>query len=176
MFILFRQRKFVRPSRFAFGDFAERRSTRSRDEHEEVDLEPALPHTGEGFLHREERAEEERNGLIRWLRPEYQAPKEVTVQPVIEGITTEEDIAIAPVEQQTWSKKFKEQLAAIRDLLRTSNRECTLEQIVAQFKGATRSKKAITECLESLEELGIVASHVEEGVTRWYFAELQKAN
>lgn len=123
-----------------------------------------------------ERAEEERNGLIRWLRPEYQAPKEVPVQQVIEGITTEEEIAITPVEQQTWPKKFKEQLAAIRDLLRTSGSEWTLEQIVAQFKGATRSKKAITECLESLEELGIVASHAEEGVTRWYFAELQKAS
>jgi hypothetical protein len=123
-----------------------------------------------------ERAEEERNGLIRWLRPEYQAPKEVAIQQVIEGVTTEEDVTIAPVEQQPWSKKFKEQLAAIRDLLRTSSSEWTLEQIVAQFKGATRSKKAITECLESLEELGILASHAEEGVTRWYFAELQKAS
>jgi hypothetical protein len=27
-----------------------------------------------------ERAEEERNGLIRWLRPEYQAPDEVRTQ------------------------------------------------------------------------------------------------
>ena len=123
-----------------------------------------------------ERAEEERNGLIRWLRPEYQAPKEVAIQQVIEGVTPEEDVAIAPVEQQPWPKKFKEQLAAIRDLLRTSSSEWTLEQIVAQFKGATRSKKAITECLESLEELGILASHAEDGVTRWYFAELQKAS
>jgi hypothetical protein len=123
-----------------------------------------------------ERAEEERNGLIRWLRPEYQAPKEVPVQQVIEGVTPEEDVAIAPVEQQAWPKKFKEQLAAIRDLLRTSSSEWTLEQIAAQFKGATRSKKAIAECLDSLEELGILASHAEEGVPRWYFAELQKAS
>jgi hypothetical protein len=123
-----------------------------------------------------ERAEEERNGLIRWLRPEYQAPAEIHTQQVIEGITSEEDVAIAPVEQQPWPKKFKEQLAAVRDLLRTSSSEWTLEQIVAQFKGASRSKKAITECLESLEELGILASHAEEGVTRWYFAELQKAS
>ncbi|MBD0345274.1 MAG: class I SAM-dependent DNA methyltransferase, partial [Coleofasciculus sp. Co-bin14] len=121
-----------------------------------------------------ERAEEERNGLIRWLRPEYQAPNEVAVQQVIEGITTEEEVAIIPVEQQTWPKKFKEQLAAIRDLLRSSGSEWTLDQIAAQFKGATRSKKAITECLESLEELGILVRHAEEGVDRWYFAELQK--
>lgn len=41
-----------------------------------------------------DRAQEERNGFIRWLRPEYQAPKEVAVQQVIEGFTTEEDLQI----------------------------------------------------------------------------------
>lgn len=128
-----------------------------------------------------ERAEEERNGLIRWLRPDYQAPETLRaqgiapLQGVIEGLETE-DATPTPVEQQTWPKKFKEQLAAIRDLLRTSGSEWTLEQIAAQFKGATRSKKTITECLESLEELGILASHDEDGVTRWYFAELQKVS
>ena len=115
-----------------------------------------------------DRAQEESNGFIRWLRPKYQAPQEVAVQQVIEGFTTEEDLAIVPEKQQPWPKKFKEQLAAIRDLLRTSNSEWTLQQIIAQFKGATRNKKAIEECLESLEELGIVASHTEEQVTRWY--------
>jgi hypothetical protein len=39
--------------------------------------------------------------------------------------------------------------AAIRDLLCTSGSEWTLEQIAVQFKGATRSKKAIAECLEA---------------------------
>ncbi|HEY9890410.1 MAG TPA: DNA methyltransferase [Candidatus Sericytochromatia bacterium] len=97
-----------------------------------------------------ERAEEERNGLIRWLRPEYQAPETMRaqslapIQGMIEGLETEEAAPI-PIEQQPLPKKFKEQLAAIRDLLRTSGSEWTLEQIVAQFKGATRSKKAISE-------------------------------
>ena len=61
-----------------------------------------------------ERPEEERNGLIRWLRPEYQAPKETTTQRVIKDIKTPETEPIAPVEQQKWAKTFKEQLAAIR--------------------------------------------------------------
>jgi len=127
------------------------------------------------------RAEEERNGLIRWLRPEYQAPETMRAQSlaplqgIIEGLETEEAAPI-PVEQQTLPKKFKEQVVVIRNLLRTSGSEWTLEQIVAQFKGATRSKKAISECLESLEELGILASHTEAEVTRWYFAHLQKVS
>lgn len=66
-----------------------------------------------------QRAEEERNGLIRWLRPEYQAPGEVQTQQIIEGVTEIEVEAIAPVEQQKFPKAFKDQLAAVRDLLRT---------------------------------------------------------
>jgi hypothetical protein len=93
-------------------------------------------------------------------------------------------IAIAPVEQRKFPKAFKEQLAAVRDLLRTQGGEWTVEQIAAQFKGASRQKPAILTCLESLEALGIVAKHEEEGsdsasrdeVVRWYLAELQKAS
>ncbi|MEP0859376.1 DNA methyltransferase [Trichocoleus sp. DQ-U1] len=132
-----------------------------------------------------ERAEEERNGFIRWLRPEYQAPGEVHIQQVIEGIAeVEEETAIAPVEQQKFPKAFKDQLAAVRDLLRTQGGEWTVEQIAAQFKGASRQKQTILTCLESLEALGIIAKHEEEGsdsasrdeVVRWYLAELQKAS
>ncbi|MBD1926442.1 class I SAM-dependent DNA methyltransferase [Trichocoleus sp. FACHB-90] len=124
-----------------------------------------------------ERAEEERNGFIRWLRPEYQAPGEVHIQQVIEGIAeVEEETAIAPVEQQKFPKAFKDQLAAVRDLLRTQGGEWTVEQIAAQFKGASRQKQIILTCLESLEALGIIAKHQEEGSDRWYLAELQKAS
>jgi hypothetical protein len=124
-----------------------------------------------------ERAEEERNGFIRWLRPEYQAPGEVHIQQVIEGIAeVQEETAIAPVEQQKFPKAFKDQLAAVRDLLRTQGGEWTVEQIAAQFKGASRQKQTILTCLESLEALGIIAKHEEEESDRWYLAELQKAS
>jgi len=122
-----------------------------------------------------ERAEEERNGLIRWLRPDYQAPGVVQTQQVIEGIAeVETESAITPVEQQKFPKAFKDQLAAVRDLLRTQGGEWAIEQIAAQFKGASRQKQVILSCLESLEALGIVARHAEAG--RWYLAELQKVS
>jgi hypothetical protein len=68
-----------------------------------------------------ERAEEERNGLIRWLRPEYQAPDRVSTQKVIEGVGVEQEIeeTIAQPEQQKFPTKLKDQLATIRDLLRS---------------------------------------------------------
>ncbi len=117
-----------------------------------------------------ERAEEERNGLIRWLRPDYQAPGEVQTQQIIEGIAeVEVESAIIPVEQQKFPKAFKDQLAAVRDLLRTQSGEWTVEQIAAQFKGASRQKQTILTCLESLEALGIVARYSEaDDRLHWY--------
>ena len=124
-----------------------------------------------------ERAEEERNGLIRWLRPDYQAPGEVQTQQVIEGIAeVEVESAIAPVEQQKLPKAFKDQLAAVRDLLRTQSGEWTIDQIAAQFKSASRQKQTILTCLESLEALGITAKHSEDSSDHWYLAELQQAS
>jgi hypothetical protein len=125
-----------------------------------------------------ERAEEERNGLIRWLRPEYQAPDEmVETQPTLEGIITQEEPIIEPVEQQKWPAKPKDQLAAIRDLLRTTPGEWSAKQIAAQFKGSITRKKleAITENLERLEWFGLVISQAKGDITYWHYAEATQA-
>lgn len=121
-----------------------------------------------------QRAEEERNGIIRWLRPEYQAPDEVqTTQTTLEGVATPEEPAIEPVEQQKWPSQPKEQLAAIRDLLRTTPGEWTVAQLAVQFKGKNTQKKldAITENLERLEWFGLVIAEERDGLTHWHFAE-----
>ena len=122
-----------------------------------------------------ERAEEERNGLIRWLRPEYQAPEQVQpVQVAIEGIGVEEEAIVEPVEQQKWPTQPKEQLAAIRDLLRTSSGEWTVAQIATQFTGKNTKKKldAIAENLERLEWFGLIISRKDEkGLACWHFRE-----
>ncbi|NJK72430.1 MAG: hypothetical protein HC926_03665 [Synechococcaceae cyanobacterium SM2_3_60] len=123
-----------------------------------------------------ERTEEERNGHVRWLRPEYQAPNEVQpTQQVLTGVADPEEIVIAPVEQQAFPNSFKEQLAVVRDLLRTQGGEWTVAQVIAQFKNSSRKQKAIQDCLESLTELGVIAVHTEDGPPRWYIADLQKA-
>jgi hypothetical protein len=119
-----------------------------------------------------QRAEEERNGLIRWLRPDYQAPGETYVQQTIEGISTETETSITPTEQQPFPKTLKEQLSAIRDLFRTQSGEWTAAQVTAHFKGGNRKQNVILDCLESLEDLGILLSHTENGITFWHLAEL----
>ncbi len=122
-----------------------------------------------------QRAEEERNGNIRWLRPDYQAAGETYVQPSLAGIITETEIAIAPTEQQPFPKTLKEQLSAIRDLFRTQSGEWTAAQVTAHFKAANRKQKVILDCLESLEDLGILLSHAENGMIFWHLAEVEKA-
>ncbi|MEG4487854.1 DNA methyltransferase [Microcoleus sp. D2_18a_B4] len=122
-----------------------------------------------------QRAEEERNGHIRWLRPDYQAPGETYVQPSLAGITTETETPIAPTEQQPFPKTLKEQLWAIRNLFRTQSGEWTAAQVTAHFKGANRKQKVILDCLESLEDLGILLSHTENGMTFWHLAEVGNA-
>jgi hypothetical protein len=123
-----------------------------------------------------DRAEEERNGLIRWLRPEYQAPGEVKTQQVLTGVVEPEETIIAPVEQKPFPKQPKEQLATIRDLLRTSGGEWTIAQIAAQFKGGGRYKGAIAENLERLEWFGMLIVREEGQIKRWQFAEMQQAS
>jgi hypothetical protein len=123
-----------------------------------------------------ERAAEERNGHVRWLRPEYQAPNEIqSTQGELEGITPIEISIPTPATQQKWPKDFKDQLADIRDLLRTQGGEWSVDAIAAQFKNATRSKPKIQAALEALETLGLVTQHNETTQTTWYFTELQKA-
>ncbi|NMF56888.1 class I SAM-dependent DNA methyltransferase [Pseudanabaena yagii GIHE-NHR1] len=123
-----------------------------------------------------QRAEEERNGHIRWLRPEYQAPNEVRTQTIIEGVGESEEVAIAPAEVKTFPKQPKDQLAAIRDLLRTSNNPWTIAQIAAQFKNGGRYKNAISENLERLEWFGILHCHQDGQIKYWQHIETQQAS
>ncbi|MEA5478688.1 DNA methyltransferase [Pseudanabaena galeata UHCC 0370] len=123
-----------------------------------------------------QRAEEERNGHIRWLRPEYQAPNEVRTQTIIEGVGESEEVAIAPAEVKTFPKQPKDQLAAIRDLLRTSNNPWTIAQIAAKFKNGGRYKNAISENLERLEWFGILHCHQEAQIKYWQHLETQQAS
>ncbi|MCP2730499.1 class I SAM-dependent DNA methyltransferase [Limnofasciculus baicalensis] len=122
-----------------------------------------------------QRAEEERNGNIRWLRPDYQAPGETYAQQTLEGITTETETPIIPTQQQPFPKTLKEQLSAIRDLFRTESGEWSAAQVTAHFKEGNRKQKVILDCLESLENLGILLSHNENGITFWHLPEVGKA-
>ncbi len=86
------------------------------------------------------------------------------------------EIIVTPIKQQKWPIAAKDQLASIRDLLRTSSGEWTALQIANQFTARNTQKKldAIGENLDRLEWFGLLIHREEAGITYWQYAELQQ--
>lgn len=129
-----------------------------------------------------QRAEEEANGHVRWLRPEFQNPPKETKQPTLPEISTEVPLAkpatkpkvkspakaaaeTAPAkstEKQAWPAEIPEQFTAIRNLLRGDARPWTPEEIQGRFKSSR--KETIRQRLDALEALGVL---VRDGNDSW---------
>ena len=119
-----------------------------------------------------ERAAEEARGLVRWLRPEYQAPG--AAQPVARPILEEEEEpalaseANAPTPQpRPWPSERRVQLQALRDLLLSSARLWSLEELARGFKSRGRYRDSIQAHLGVLEDLGLVERLDTPGGPRW---------
>lgn len=99
-----------------------------------------------------ERAAEERQGKIRWLRPEYQCPGGVAAQ--TESV---EAAAVAAVEAQApakraWPRGLAEQAQTVRGALDAFNGPATAEQVARSFKSARTDR--VAELLDTLASLG----------------------
>ena len=97
-----------------------------------------------------QRCVEERSGIIRWLRPEYQAPNEMLVQTALAGIVPVAGPAPAR-RKQPWLAALPVQVRAIRDALRATPMQ-DVQQIAAGFKPANRTR--VAEILETFTALG----------------------
>ena len=108
-----------------------------------------------------ERAEEERKGLVRWLRPEFQNPSGKGVQEQ-QRIGLELEVAEAsegaPAAPAVWPKELPSQIAAVRDLVTTAvpAKSWTAQAAAGAFRGARR--KDVELILESLAALGLVVT------------------
>ena len=113
-----------------------------------------------------ERAAEEAKGLVRWLRPEYQAPEESRgVQSELE--LDEDDIATVAVvaEKRKWPKDLTAQVTTLRDMLREAGETpLSLSAIAEAFKPKLTKKRQeeAEKLLEMMESLG-QAEHVANG-------------
>jgi hypothetical protein len=108
-----------------------------------------------------ERAREEEQGLIRWLRPEYQQPHgaQVTIQDDLNLGETE----AAPLKIKAkllWPKTLPEQVQAVRAALANAAAPITAETLARTFQRARADK--VGELLETLAALGQVRE-VEKG-------------
>jgi hypothetical protein len=98
----------------------------------------------------DERVEEEKRGVIRWLRPEYQIPRFAP-----KAVATSLDLPDAetpPVVEtlRPWPRTAVEQLAAIGALL--GARSLTADEVVAALDGAKRD--LVARHLETLAMMG----------------------
>jgi len=109
-----------------------------------------------------ERAEEERRGLIRWLRPDFQNKQQATQLDLIDGSTATpakgKGKAKAPAAKpkkpakQPWPKTLPDQAKAVRALLTTADSALTTEDVAARF---TRAKSDVVQTLlDTLVSLG----------------------
>ena len=104
-----------------------------------------------------ERVAEEARGQIRWLRPEFQAPKD-TSRPAVQV-----EMAVEGAEAGTsraWPKEAPAQYVALRAALRGA--PASARDIARRFQGAPRRADQMEAMLQTLVALG-QARHLEDG-------------
>lgn len=97
------------------------------------------------------RAAEETGGLVRRLRPEYQAPAAApqVAQPTL---LVAGPAAAAPGQKQPWPAAMAEQAQAVRAVLHSFEQPVSPAQVTAAFERAPKAR--VAELLETLVSLG----------------------
>jgi hypothetical protein len=102
-----------------------------------------------------QRAAEERNGLIRWLRPSFQHPATTTTQATLDTGETETVPTPAkakPTAKLAWPKTLAEQAQAVRAALVSAAGPADVATLAKTFKSAKIDR--LEDILETLASLG----------------------
>jgi len=104
-----------------------------------------------------ERAEEEKRGIIRWLRPEYQNPDGAQAASTSQGALAIEPEAPEPTAAAAgarlpWPKTLPEQAQAVRAVLAEQPTGLTAERLARFFLRANTQR--VTDVLDTLVSLG----------------------
>ena len=109
-----------------------------------------------------ERAEEEKRGVIRWLRPDYQIPRfarRADMQAVAEsGAQITADLIGLVARKPAFPASAVEQTAAVFATLATANGAIDARGLADRFRNNKTAEKKIGSVLASLARLGYVAS------------------
>jgi len=103
----------------------------------------------------QERAAEEKRGIVRWLRPEFQKPRlahKVSGESQVEADLGE----VAAIEERKWPSDGLEQIRTLRDVLAEAEAPLPADALATLFKGRTTSKRKqrVSEVLETLVATG----------------------
>jgi hypothetical protein len=103
-----------------------------------------------------ERADEEKRGLVRWLRPAFQNPEGNRPADATQStLPIEQDAAVWPAAKaakRPWPKTLPEQAQAVRAVLAENPSGLTAEQLARLFLRA--NTKLVSELLQTLVSLG----------------------
>ena len=108
-----------------------------------------------------ERAAEERRGIVRWLRPEFQNPGGAAAPAAGATGTQQGELALTQPAAATaagakqkpaWPKALPEQVAALRGALATRVAPASAEKLAREFRGARADR--VAELLATLAMLG----------------------
>jgi hypothetical protein len=100
-----------------------------------------------------DRAEEERQGKVRWLRPEFQAPKETAARKAHQ-IEADLGVAAPKAAKPKLPKALPEQMAAIRGMLLEADGPQTAQALARRFSQGKRIEPKVEEILGTLALLG----------------------
>ena len=106
-----------------------------------------------------ERAAEEKQGLVRWLRPEYQNPGGGGQEGMSLPASVTKVASTEKVEKEVWPEGLKERLMVVRGKVASFGGAVSVSEIAAMFKGVRKGE--VEEILESLEGLGQVRSEAQ---------------
>jgi hypothetical protein len=101
-----------------------------------------------------ERAEEEKRGIVRWLRPDYQIPRFGKGLAREEQIEADIEAPLAPAALPAWPKDPLDQIRLVRGRLLSDGQAVSAEEIAAGFKGGRNRRAAVERVLETLVAIG----------------------
>lgn len=114
------------------------------------------------------RAAEEAQGIIRWLRPDFQRARAgigPAVQPELAG-TEHAPKAGKKLAAPPWPKDRYDQIRAVRDIVAARPGTYTADEIAASFKSAPLA--AVRRHLDMLERIGVLVGYDAPHGRRWH--------
>jgi hypothetical protein len=101
-----------------------------------------------------ERAAEERRGLVRWLRPDFQQPEGAPAAAQDEIDLGEAAAAVATITRRPWPKTLTEQVKAVAETLAAIPEPVTEAELAARFTARGPWRRRLANILEMLVTLG----------------------
>ena len=122
-----------------------------------------------------DRAEEERRGIVRWLRPDYQIPKlghKVKAPEAAEQLQTQLAVPASADGKPAWPRDEMERIRVVRDMLSRAPGPVAAEALGVAFRGRNsgRRTKGVEKALQTLVAAGVAQLGVDgqDGSSRFF--------